>query len=97
MKHTPGPWVLDREGHQIVSVPTGRVITFEIVLPPVGGHPTEEDANACLIEAAPEMLDALEGAGCICEHGIGNPMVSSHSKTCLAIQAAIIKAKGDGS
>ena len=34
-----------------------------------------------------KILDSLKRApNCWCEHGIGNPMVSSHSKTCMAVQ-----------
>lgn len=49
--HTPGPWRLDEEKMQIFS-PDGL---------PIGSHRPEEEiiANARLIAAAPELLDAL--------------------------------------
>jgi len=52
------------------------------------------DADGSLIDAAPDMLEALKALGCICQHGIGNPMVSGHSTACKAVSDAIKKAGG---
>jgi hypothetical protein len=57
-KHTKGPWHLD--GMRTVEAKdfTGN---YRTVCSPVrGGNPTEADANARLITAAPEMYDALK-------------------------------------
>ena len=47
-----------------------------------------------LIGAAPDMLEALKSIGCICQHGIDNPMVSAHSVKCKSVSDAIKKAGG---
>ena len=52
-------------------------------------------ANAQLIAAAPDLLEALESGRMACEHCIGNPMVKSHSRGCTLQRAAIAKAKGE--
>ncbi|MDF1551898.1 MAG: hypothetical protein P1P84_02495 [Deferrisomatales bacterium] len=91
MKHTPGPWRIQHTPlsvaagtHQIAQVFSGRPIS------------TEDDANARLIAAAPELLEAAERALAlirdtwIMEHG--NPQVG---KAWGALEAAIDKATQD--
>lgn len=59
-KHTPGPWIADLETWAgIVNAPAGTIAG------PVGGSKgatlDELHANARLIAAAPELLEALDG------------------------------------
>ena len=54
-KHTPGPWEVDHEGYVVGS--TGKVVcrTLRNVF-----RDEVDDANFCLIAAAPELLEALK-------------------------------------
>lgn len=57
MSHTPGPWTLN--GRTVL----GECFTGELrsICDSVrGGDPTQANANARLIAAAPELLEALE-------------------------------------
>jgi len=64
-KHTPGPWVADdNEGFSMWKIysrmsPSGSGIPGPFVAEVIGDS-AEADANASLIAAAPEMLDALK-------------------------------------
>lgn len=57
MKHTPGPWKLKKwniygaDGYGVTSIPDAS--------PSEGGNPPVDKANAKLIAAAPQMLEAL--------------------------------------
>ena len=80
MKHTPGPWVgfLD-QGHLVAIMPAGRpgnVCQFSV--PPT-------DADAHLIEAAPELLAALKVVVAIADR---------RTDEFDAARAAIAKAEG---
>ncbi len=56
-KHTPGPWALDRSGVKVLD-PREK---SEYVLANVHGASIRElEANARLIAAAPDLLEALE-------------------------------------
>jgi hypothetical protein len=56
-KHTPGPWTQDKYGD--VTDASGQTIRVEGVA--LTGRSTEESrANARLIAAAPELLEALQ-------------------------------------
>ena len=83
-QHTPGPWGNDRE----------PVIVRGLTWVAHANYPTETgEANARLIAAAPELLEALESAADELEsiidwHAIGNPTVLG------AALAAIAKARG---
>lgn len=61
MKHTPGPWCYEKgewEGSTVYPSPYGDPICYTAS----GDWAREEDdANACLISAAPDLLDALIG------------------------------------
>jgi hypothetical protein len=57
-KHTPGPWAVDRD----LNIYAGRPMfgTREAIADTYGTNKLSEcDANARLIAAAPELLDAL--------------------------------------
>lgn len=55
-KHTPGPWRFEpRDGFRPPYVVRGKEGGFAVL----GRSPDQEDADARLIAAAPELLDAL--------------------------------------
>jgi hypothetical protein len=54
-KHTPGPWIIDRNGD--VNHHSYFVSDFPIAM--VSGPLTDKAANARLIAAAPDLLEAL--------------------------------------
>jgi hypothetical protein len=85
-KHTPGPWI-DYDG----EVYAGKYLVAD-----VWEHPSGDDvarANARLIAAAPDMLDALRQAA-ICENQDAfrnrRPVAPWYESAC----AAIAKAEG---
>ena len=92
-KHTPGPWVVDDlvDGHDIHAPEAGcHVATAsdpEMVWGAIG-----READARLIAAAPELLEALEATVSLLEK-LGH--VSDNSLTVGAARAAIAKAKGE--
>ena len=69
-KHTPGPWFAPE--YQIVGLVPQRIIETDddFMIASVLGHEGGElDANAYLIAAAPDMLEALKGLLCFYEPG----------------------------
>lgn len=58
-KHTPGPWKWD--GHYVTDE-TNTLISIDGIAQPHGCLPDDDvsRANACLIAAAPDMLEALK-------------------------------------
>jgi len=104
-KHTPGPWAYALEyGPNITEPPrittVGRCANYVIGLPseyPGGnyrdGDPSgDEEADARLIAAAPELLEALELAR---DHIDMAALEVSHCKDADRIRAAIAKARGE--
>lgn len=59
-KHTPGPWVKSQYGE--LKNPEGNDIYVWGLGVAHGNRTQESEANARLISAAPEMLDALKAA-----------------------------------
>ena len=59
----------------------------------------EEKANARLIVEAPELFqivqDLLQRKNCLCEAGIGNPMVPNHTDLCNQASAVVARVKGE--
>lgn len=55
--HTPGPWAIGKYGK--VTTPDGETLLVDGVSLPMN-HDPEAIANARLIAAAPELLEALE-------------------------------------
>jgi hypothetical protein len=58
--HTPGPWVADYQGHigwTVRTIDDGKPADF--IVPAVGSG-VDEAANARLLAAAPELLEALK-------------------------------------
>ena len=69
VKHTPGPWTTDEDDHdaphQNIKVKAGKhrtVCTVWIDDAPVRDFNAEQQANARLIAAAPELLEYLQYA-----------------------------------
>jgi hypothetical protein len=95
-KHTPGPWTLfqDQSVKHYAGIEAGKLSIVSIGYPELipsmddsGVHGrTEEEAlaNAYLIAAAPDLLEALEAA-------VAYPLIDSWFETATA---AIDKAKG---
>lgn len=90
-KHTPGPWALDRTPTYwgLKHPHTGRLLAQV-----AHSQKANSEANATLIAAAPEMLDALRKAVVLlagaCVH---SPELEPH-ETYEAVSAAIAKATG---
>ncbi len=94
-QHTPGPW----EWHYKFTKTSKRIIVSEsansgVIAPiPSWGSTEETEANAALIAAAPELLEAAVLAA---EVLIRNPEPLAGSGDCYhALRAAIAKAKGE--
>lgn len=103
-EYTKGPWEWvgsDHYGYSALWNPetrhevlvTGGINDGDDPITWMGEELTDGDKS--LIASAPELLEALESLGCVCQHGIGNPMVSGHSAQCEAVSRAIAKAKGE--
>lgn len=92
-KPTAGPWTIDHEGNRIIGNDASGTIVCH--LPGSMRNPSIA-ADARLIAAAPELLEALKGLqrerGCFCEMAIGHPLMTDHSNACKKAQAAIAKA-----
>jgi hypothetical protein len=102
MKHTPGPWIADdNEGFGAWHIwsgmtPTGSGTPGPLVATIVGDS-AETDANASLIAAAPELLEAAKAYMAMIEHPetkitrVGGP---DPVKSVNDMLAAIAKAEG---
>lgn len=101
-KHTPGPWtVSDNHGKRYIE-PVGDNAPVAMIC---RGHDDAYSANANLIAAAPELLEALEdcqtalewaieqGGGPACEHEAGVCFCNENNALNFA-RAAIRKARG---
>jgi len=61
-KHTPGPWFTVREGFSAVYVEArieGGMLQEVAMCGPTEAGPSQQEANAALIAAAPDLLEAL--------------------------------------
>jgi hypothetical protein len=99
-RHTSGPWSFD--GSEI-RTPSGQLRTTGLTLICGSGDKTEEESNARLIAAAPEMLEALQGILTLIQesHGVFGFHLngdlsdwSEHQDDINLIQNAIAKATG---
>jgi len=103
--HTPGPWRVSHgkacgggEYLNVIVPPIGpamppRAKFFEM---PYGNTATETDlANANLIAAAPDMLEALEGILNSFHESVKTTASLDEFPALKAVQAAINKAKGN--
>lgn len=88
-KHTPGPWrVVDSWNDHMVEGQNGEEIIWQD-----GPHetPTINKANACLIAAAPDLLEALENLADYIDERAGD----NECRPLENARAAIAKAKGE--
>ena len=103
-EHTPGPWAMlseetDKPYIRIRGTKLGDRYKIANVLTPVYDGSLEREteetrANARLIEAAPDLLEALK----LCEGNIKSLLASAHPKVygewLTFVSAAIAKANG---
>ena len=90
-KHTPGPWFVT-EGGQYIEASRYEHGGRQIVGKPQGDNPEQWNANARLIAAAPELLEALQSVVA----WMDAPDESAFSDTQLdCVRAAIAKATGE--
>lgn len=85
-KHTPGPWNIDKDdsGNGVsANVNGSRYWITGVIQEP--GKEFSDEANARLIAAAPDLLEALQN---IVESGLSTSRIS-------AARAAIAKATGE--
>lgn len=61
MKHSPTPWTIERTSDQVTIVAADGYNIISIPIDPEYGRPDEDEANARLVEAAPELLQGLIG------------------------------------
>jgi hypothetical protein len=96
-KHTPGPWQVgdELEGLWVYTDPNQNVIC-DVVGRNDPHIMTDEDyANAHLIAAAPEMLDALSVARVALKLRIKKDATDGELSALLLIEDVISKAKGN--
>lgn len=100
--HTPGPWTTDEqehhEPHQDIKIKANKhhtVCTLWIDDAPVRDFNSAQKANARLIAAAPDLLEALQWAMSEIEAlNINRDLDPSHNEAVNAANAAIAKAIG---
>jgi hypothetical protein len=95
VKHTPGPWTeLDNTGDIIIADRPGEGMFTIASLENQSPRGDEKCANARLIAAAPELLEALKGvfAELACHDG-ARPICWTCDAV-VAARAAIAKAEG---
>mgnify|MGYP001585861455 FL=1 len=91
---TPGPWTPEEAAAPIQTIYRWRVNElatgkhFIIAGLALSGDSRIDEANACLIAAAPELLEALEAA-CRLDY------FNEHNALASQARAAIAKAKGE--
>ena len=96
VKHTPGPWSVSDYSKYHVVMPNGRLLCSTGV-GVSGGHPDrkEDYANARLISAAPDLLEALKGLlADIEEYQSINKLGGENNHWQVISRAAIAKAEG---
>jgi hypothetical protein len=90
--YTPGPWLV--EGDDVVladGTPIGRVY----YVGPARGGVESTEANARLVAAAPDLLDALERLLVFADELCRDVGVSTHYPSAERARAAIRRALGD--
>lgn len=83
--HTPGPW---RALHQ-----SGRIFLLDSPGGNIGDCAVNNRKDACLIAAAPDLLDALEAYHARHRCGCGHPACNDCERD-RAAEAALAKARG---
>ena len=87
-KHTPGPWEVKQFGGPQISGPAGYAVRTMWGALHVDDLQGQDAANARLIAAAPDLLEALEEL-------IGDTEWGCYRATYLKARAAIAKARGE--
>jgi len=88
--HTKGPWLLQKSTIYVMKPEYEWVATTNRI---IGGMPEDrekEEANARLIAAAPDLLEAAEMVAIDLENAVGN-----RETMAACLRAAINKAKGE--
>lgn len=96
--HTPGPWAIDRDdrpgmawnNHIVQADRPHMAICF--MTHSGRADNSECEANARLIAAAPDLLEALEGLAPILDND--GPLVAAYADMRAKVDAAIKKARG---
>ena len=91
-KHTPGPWTILSASNRTPLVKAGPTVEETVAMVIDFYKPDEAPANARLIAAAPEMLEALKDVDARLTH-IGH--MEANALTHGIVRAAIAKATGD--
>lgn len=102
-KHTPGPWhwesdavkgdPMGRVRYQVTAL--GKTVT-RVYYSSYEGGPTNAEADARLIAAAPDLLEALQSiAECCDEHYAARDYASRQTEIRGIARAAIVKATGE--
>ena len=98
-KHTPGPWVTDDTlpGNVYSSDATGSIIATVTGFEWARRGKTVEKANARLIAAAPDMLEALKAINVCLSPGnrTFDEMIRDCGLACDVARTAIAKATGE--
>jgi len=96
-KHTHGPWEAENNGHFWEIVPKNRVSAQPYRVGDVCASDPEnpssgiQEANARLIAAAPELLEALQNILAVANVRINDPRIAQFD----AARAAVAKATGE--
>ena len=97
MKHTPGPWITRLESAPMHAVQLagqyGRAIVAYVPAPE-GWSLAHQDANARLIAAAPELLDALKRMLAAYDADKARGIAFGNDNAADQARAAIAKAEG---
>lgn len=98
-KHTPGPWepITDKHGEVVVYEAVTRA---NLDICKMGGN-TNDGANARLIAAAPDLLEALKGLLAVAPSkapaaGLIVGIEEKHKAAIAGARAAIARAEGGG-
>lgn len=91
MKHTPGPWSINEYGK--VVGPDKETVSINGVSMPCGFVPPQDvsNANAALIAAAPELLEALKR--CVeCLNGPVSDLMTGDALAAAGVYGALVQA-----
>lgn len=103
-KHTPGPWDAYTGIHDETQAAFVARTEDMLVVARIPPYETDEaHANAHLIAAAPDLMEALEGLGvlpdgyCFCFGSRRDALKPEHEHTgeCRAARAALIRARNE--
>ncbi len=92
-KHTPGPWHVNPR--RLGTVEATDEFGTDVIATMGGGTSGHPVANAVLIAAAPDMLNALEQAGAYVGTALGTEDDEEAQQLFDVIYSAIRKAKGE--